>query len=115
MSDDLQDSWNRMVGNKPARSGVHWLLFGMVLGILVQVGPGALAGLLGWSAWWAVAWGVVLSFHSTIVKSNIGRGILSGSLPPHWLSAVVIMFPLSAALFSAMNFAAYWLVGWLLR
>jgi hypothetical protein len=115
MADQLQESWDQLMGKKPKGPSVLWLILGMVLGIAVQVGPGALAAFAGWSAWWAVAWGFAIAFHSTVIKSNIGRGMLSGSLPPHWLSALVIFLPLSTVLFSTLNLLAYWLVSWLLH
>ena len=114
MTDELQDSWNRLMGKEPKRPSFLWLVLGGALGVAVQVGPGALAGALDWSPWWAVGWGFVYGFPwSTIVR--IGRGMLVGFRPPHWLSALITVLPLSTALFAALNLLTYWLMHWLLR
>ena len=115
MSDDLQKSFDRLLGNEPKRPSMLWLVFGVLLGVGMQVGPGIVAGVAGWSAWWAIGWGCAVGFHSTVVKSNIGRGMMSGSLPPHWLSAVVTVVPLSMGLFAALNYACFWLFRWLIH
>ena len=103
------------MGKKPKRPSGLWLGLGAVLGLIVQFGPGAAAGIFGWSPWLAVAWGVVVGFYATVLKSSIGRGMLSGNMPPHWFSALAIAFPVSAGVFSALNFAAYWAASWLSR
>lgn len=115
MADQLEEAWNQLMGKEPKRPSLFWLILGMALGIVAQVGPGALAAFLGWSPWWTVVWGFAIAFHSTVIKSNLGRGMVSGSLPPHWLSALVIVLPLFTAVFSALNLLAYWLVNWLLH
>ena len=115
MADDLQKSWDRLMGTTPKQPSILWLALGALLGVIMQVGPGAAAGFAGWSPWVAVAWGVVVAFYATVIKSSIGRGMISGTLPPHWLSAFFIAFPVSAAVFSGLNYAAYWLASWLSR
>jgi|SRR5208283_5618879 len=88
-------------------------IFGSLLGIVFQIGPGALAGYLGLSFWYPLLWGFALAFYSVIIKSNIGRGFRTGTFPPHYIEALMVTLPLSTALFSAINITIYWLFKWL--
>jgi len=117
---DHDDSWTareRAMRDRPSKrpSSVWfgpWPSLRALLGICVEVGPGSVAGYLGWSYWLAIAWGIAVAAPWRAILSEIYRG---ARLPPHWVAGLALASPPAMVLFVALNLLAYWLANWLAR